>query len=393
MPRDFTEFESAITFSCVIQPLEPRLLLATNAYLEQDLVSDGSVAANHVDSHLVNPWGLAVHGHGIQVADADASFSTSYDASGNSTGPAVRIPGPNSSDGSPTGVVANSDTAHFLVDTSSGPSAAQFIYATEEGTIDAWATANKNRHPVVVADRSSVGSSYKGLALASVGNNPFLYAANFSRGRIDVFDSTFKVVRLSGGFVDPKLPKNYSPFNIQKIGSQLFVAYAKHNTGDSEEIKGASTGVIDIFKTDGTFVKRFAAGKTLNAPWGMAQAPSSFAAFSNDILIGNFGDGRISAFDPVTGAFQGQLDDSSGDPIEIDGLWGLAFGNGKAGTLKNGLYFTAGIDDEAHGLYGRLIIDTTYVFPQSVPMSTNTNSPTNVRLPHRTTRLVDVMLP
>jgi len=288
-------------------------------------------------------------------------------------------------------VVANSDTAHFLVDTSSGPSSAQFIYATEEGTIDAWATANKNRHPVVVADRSSLGSSYKGLALAKVGNTPFLYAANFSRGRIDVFDSTFKVVRLSGGFVDPKLPRNYSPFNIQKIGSQLFVAYAKHNTGDSEEIAGASTGVIDIFNTDGTFVKRFAAGKTLNAPWGMAQAPSNFADFSNDILIGNFGDGRISAFDRVTGAFQGQLQDSGGDAIEIDGLWGLAFGNGKAGTLKNGLYFTAGIDDEAHGLYGRLIIDTSYVYPQSLPMSVNASS--GVRLPQRTTRLVDVFLP
>src|SRR4051794_33048515 len=130
MPSNFTDSHSRLTFSCVIQPLESRVLLAGNTYLEQDLVSDGSVAANHVDSHLVNPWGLAVHGHGIQVADADASFSTSYDASGNASGPAVRIPGPNGSDGSPTGVVANSDTTHFLVNTSSGPSAAQFIYAT-----------------------------------------------------------------------------------------------------------------------------------------------------------------------------------------------------------------------------------------------------------------------
>jgi uncharacterized protein (TIGR03118 family) len=349
-----------------LERLENRQFLSANSYIEQDLTSDGGVSAAHTDTHLVNPWGLAVNGHGIQVADADAGFSTSYDASGNSVGPAVRIPGPGSDQGAPTGIVYNGDSSHFLVDPGTGPAFAQFIYATENGTIDAWATNNKNRHVVVAADRSGAGASYKGLALASAGSTPYLYAANFSKARIDVFDSDFHIFTgLPGHFADPALPKNYSPFNIQKIGSKLFVAYAKHNTNSNEEIAGAGRGVIDIFNTDGTFVKRFAAGKTLNAPWGMSQAPANFNAFSNDILIGNFGDGRISAFDPQTGAFKGQLNNTNGQPVEIDGLWGLAFGNGKAGTLKNGLYFTAGIDDESHGLYGRLIVDP-YATPSSI---------------------------
>jgi uncharacterized protein (TIGR03118 family) len=377
-----------------LEPLEARRLLAANSYIEQDQTSDGGTSAAHTDTHLVNPWGLVAYSRGFGVSDADSGFSTSYDASGNSTGPAVHIPGPGNSQGAPTGVVYNGDTGHFEVDPGTGRTPAQFIYATEQGTIDAWATSNKNRHVVIAADRSGAGASYKGLALAKVGATPYLYAANFSKARIDVFDSNFHLfTALPGHFVDPKLPKNFSPFNIQKIGSRLFVAYAKHNTNSNEEIAGAGRGVIDIFNTDGTFVKRFAAGNTLNAPWGMAQAPSNFNAFSNDILVGNFGDGRINAFDPNTGAFKGQLNNTNGQPFEIDGLWGLAFGNGKAGTLKNGLYFTAGIDDESHGLYGRLIVDPyatpSSIVPQSVQPASAMTMPAAASAHHVLDDMVD----
>jgi uncharacterized protein (TIGR03118 family) len=376
-----------------LEPLEARRLLAANSYIEQDQTSDGGTSAAHTDLHLVNPWGLVAYTHGFQVADADSGFSTSYDASGNSTGSAVHIPGPGGSPGAPTGVAYNGNIGSFVVNPGTGKASAQFIYATEQGTIDAWATSNKNRHVVVAVDRSGGGASYKGLALAKVGSTPYLYAANFSKARIDVFDSSFHLFTgLPGRFIDPKLPKNFSPFNIQKIGSRLFVAYAKHNTNSSEEIAGAGRGVIDIFNTDGTFVKRFAAGKTLNAPWGMTQAPANFSAFSNDILVGNFGDGRINAFDPNTGAFKGQLNNTNGKPVEIDGLWGLAFGNGKAGTLKNGLYFTAGIDDESHGLYGRLLVDP-YATPSSiVPQSTQTASAMPITVAASTHRALDDMV-
>ncbi len=352
----------------MIEQLESRRMLAANSYIEQDQASDGAVAAGHTDAHLVNPWGLVAYLHGFEVANADSGFATSYDASGNSTGPAVAIPG------SPTGIVLNRDTTKFLVNPGGGASASQFIFATEEGTIEAWATTGGNQTIVTPVDHSANGASYKGLALAKVGKNPFLYVANFGQRRIDVFNAAFVSKTLAGTFTDPHLNSGYSPFNVQLIGDKLFVTYARKFKGDADETAGAGLGVVDIFNTDGTFVKRFATGKTLNAPWGLAQAPSNFAAFSNDILVGNFGDGKISAFDPTTGKFQGQLKDSNGDVISIDGLWGIAFGNGKANTLKNGLYFTAGVDDEAHGLYGRLIVNPSagpYVVPMAIKAHTD----------------------
>jgi uncharacterized protein (TIGR03118 family) len=370
MHRCFNEFRVIFEF------LEPRKLLSANSYIQQDLVSDGSVTAAHLDTHLVNPWGLVTYGKGIQVADADSGFSTGYDASGNSTSPAVHVPGPASTQGSPTGVVYNTNPSKFLVTVHSVQEPATFIYSTENGTIDAWSTLNKNRTVVVAADHSAQHSVYKGLALATLQGVPYLYAADFTLGRIDVFDSNFQPFHLPGSFTDPHLPAHYSPFNVQLINGQLLVTYAKRARGADDPTVGATTGVIDVFNTAGQFVRRFAAGGTLNAPWGMALAPANFAAFSNDILVGNFGDGKISAFDPATGAFKGQLSDSSGHAISIDGLWGLAFGNGRAGTLKNGLYFTAGVEHEAGGLYGRLLVDPyaiSGVTPQPMGMAFSTS--------------------
>ena len=338
-----------------VEPLEPRQLLAT-FFIEQDLVANTAGAAAHADSRLINPWGLAVGGRGIFVANADSGFGTAYDGSGNNVGASPRVPGPNGAKGSPTGVVVNNDATKFFLPGTSTP--ANVIFVTEEGAIDAWSTANRNRTVVVVSDRSTDGYSYKGATIARFKRNSYLYVANFTAQRVDVYNGSFTRVNLPGRFVDPNLPKGYAPFNVQNIDNQVFVMYAKRS--GREEVPGRAVGLVDVFGSDGKLVRRFATGGTLNAPWGVAVAPAEWGDFAGDILVGNFGDGRITAFDRTTGASQGQLKDFTGQPVHIEGLWGLAFGNGKAGNLKSGLYFAAGVDDETGGLYGRLVVDTTY---------------------------------
>jgi uncharacterized protein (TIGR03118 family) len=232
------------------------------------------------------------------------------------------------------------------------------IFVTEEGTIDAWSTANRNRTVVVVSDRSADGYSYKGATIARFKRNPHLYVANFTAQRVDVYNGSFRRVNLPGRFIDPNLPRGYAPFNVQNIDNELFVMYAKRS--GREEVRGRAVGLVNVFSSDGKLIRRFATGGTLNAPWGVAVAPTEWGDFAGDILVGNFGDGRITAFDRTTGASQDQLKDFTGQAIHIEGLWGLAFGNGNAGNLKSGLYFAAGVDDETGGLYGRLVVDTTY---------------------------------
>ena len=339
-----------------IESLESRRMLAANSYVEQDLTSDGSVGAAHVDTHLINPWGMVVTAHGIQIADGDSGFTTAYDASGNNVGLTVHVPGPADSQGHPTGIVQNTDPTKFLIN---GTTSADFIFVTEDGVVDGWSTANKNRTVQVIADLSNKPNVFKGAALASFKHNSFLYAANFTGGTINVFNSSFAQTHVPGRFVDPNLPAGYSPFNIQNINGQLYVEYARHLHGTIDPGIGAGTGVVDVFSSDGNFVKRFAGGGKLNAPWGIAQAPATFGAFSNDVLVGNFGDGRINAFNATTGKFDGQLADSTKHPISIDGLWGIEFGNGKAGTSPSALYFAAGIEGYQGGLYGRILVNTT----------------------------------
>jgi uncharacterized protein (TIGR03118 family) len=335
------------------EPLEARTLMAGNGYGEQDLVSNGFSSAAHTDSHLVNPWGLVNGPRGIEVANADAGFFTGYDGNGANVGGSVRVPGHAGAQGHPTGIVFNADPTKFLLP--SGKSAT-FIAVTEDGTIDGWNNLNLNKTVEVAADRSADHAVYKGVALARFNTKPYLYVANFSAGRVDVFDATFKRRLLPGRFADSNLPRGFAPFNVQLIGSQLFVMFAARDPSDvGEELHRAHAGLVDVFNTNGTLVKRFTTAGTLNAPWGIARAPANFGDFSNDILVGNFGDGRISAFNPTTGKFLGQLSNASGTPLAIDGLWGLAFGNGKGGNRTNGLYFTAGPNHEEGGLYGRLV--------------------------------------
>src|SRR5688572_2319718 len=346
----------SVSSSFVVEPLESRQLLAT-VFFQQDLVANEAAAgAAATDPRLTNPWGLAVGARGIFVANADSGYGTAYDGTGANVGASVRVPGPAGGRGSPTGVVVNDDATKFIIPGTSVP--AHVIYVTEEGTIDAWNTANRNRTVVVVDDRSADGYSYTGATLARFKRNPYLYVANFTAGRVDVYDASFRRVNLPGRFVDPNLPRRYSPFNVQAIDNELFVTYAKRS--GREEVTGRSVGLVNVFGSDGKLIRRFAMGSTLNAPWGVAVAPPSWGDFAGDILVGNFGDGRIGAFDRATGRAQGQLADFTGQPIRLDGLWGLAFGNGKAANLKDGLYFAAGTNRETDGLYGRIVIDTVY---------------------------------
>lgn len=196
---------------------------------------------------------------------------------------------------------------------------------------------------------------HKGLALGADGSGNLLYAADFHNNRIDVFDSAFKPVTLpAGAFHDPDLPAGFAPFGIQAINGNIYVAYARQDPEKKDEVAGAGQGYVDVFDPNGQLIRRFASNGQLNAPWGMALAPAGFGEFGNRLLIGNFGDGTINAYDLASGDFAGTLKDAGQKPIQISGLWGIAFGSGFAGQPVNTLFFAAGPGDEQHGLYGRI---------------------------------------
>jgi uncharacterized protein (TIGR03118 family) len=195
---------------------------------------------------------------------------------------------------------------------------------------------------------------YTGLAIGQAGTATFLYACDFEHGRIDVYDKDFQIVQLDGSFSDPNIPNSYSPFNIQNLAGKLYVTYAQQSHSDPDEETGHGSGFVDVFDTDGNLLQRLIRGNHLNAPWGLALSPASFGPFSNALLVGNFGDGRIHAFDATDGKFLGSLEDETGKPIVIEGLWAIAFGNGVSAGDSNALYFAAGPDDETHGLFGSL---------------------------------------
>jgi len=208
---------------------------------------------------------------------------------------------------------------------------------------------------VLEVNNSAGGAIYKGLALGQANGANYLYAANFGNSSVDVFDKAFQPVNLGAwAFRDRHLPKDYSPFNVQAIGDMIFVTFAQHMPGESDETAGPGRGFVDAFSTSGELLMRLQSGFWMNAPWGLALAPADFGKFSGMILVGQFGSGKIAAFDPVKGHFRGLMRGAHGRPIRIEGLWALSFGNGANAGPANSLYFTAGIDDEAHGLFGTL---------------------------------------
>ena len=244
----------------------------------------------------------------------------------------------------PTGQVNNPNSSDF--------GGAAFLFSTEDGTIAAWSGGTVAALPV---DNSPQGSVFKGLALASSGNN-YLYTTDFHNNAIDVFNSSFTQVTHTGNFTDPSLPSGFAPFGIQASGGQLDVTYAKQDAAKHDDVACPGCGFVDVFNTDGTFVKRLISMGALNSPWGLAWAPGNFGKFSHDLLVGNFGDGTINAFDPTTGVQVGTIDGTNGMPLINQGLWGLAFGNGGHGASRSTQYFTAGIPGpgqiEDHSLFG-----------------------------------------
>ena len=324
-----------------------------NSYRVLNLVSDGFVTtANPPDPVLVNGWGIAASATSPWwVSAADSNASVIYNATGVRTPLVVQVPG------GPTGIVAFSGSGFVVSDgAASGP--ARFMWATEEGTIAAWNPAfspnTVSQQVVPNALAPAHGASYKGLALAPMANSGVLYAADFHNNHVDVFDSAFHAVTAPGGFVDPRLPARFAPFGIQRIGTVILVSYAKQDDEAEDEVAGDGLGFVSAFSLDGTFITRVASRGALNAPWGMALAPSNFGRFSGDLLVGNFGNGRINAFDPVTLEPKGHLKMPNGKAVAIDGLWGIGFGNGANAGPSNVLYFAAGPNDEHNGLFGRI---------------------------------------
>jgi uncharacterized protein (TIGR03118 family) len=322
----------------------------TNSYQQTNLVSDMAGVANNTDPKLVNPWGISfIPGQAFWTADNKSGFSSVYDANGVLQF-AVGIPTPpgDTSTSTPTGTVIN-QTSGFKV----GGFPSQFLFDTEDGTISGWYNSG---NAILLVDRSSTGAIYTGLGMVTNSAGSFLLAANFHAGQIDVFDSNFNLASLAGSFADPTLPAGYAPFGIQPIGDQVYVMYALQNAAKSGATSGAGNGYVSIFDVNGNFVSRFASAGTLNAPWGAVQASANFGMFSNDVLIGNFGDGTINAFD-AKGNYLGQLQDQTGAVISNGALWGMVFGAGGTGNPDT-LYFTAGFAEGGHGLFGALAAAT-----------------------------------
>lgn len=327
---------------------------AAQFYAQHNLVSDGAVPADLVDAELVNAWGLAASSTSPWwIADNGTGLSTLYNGNtGAKSALTVTVPG------APTGVVFNGGTG-FVVSNGTLEGPALFLFASEDGTISGWNRDVTGTNAVVLVDNSAGGAVYKGLAIASTPEGDLLYATNFHAGTVDVFDSSFHPV--PGGFADPTIPDGYAPFGIKTFDDVVLVTYALQDADKHDDVPGQGHGYINMFDTAGRFLRRVTEKGQLNSPWGLAFAPGNFGKFSGHLLVGNFGDGRIHAFDPIKlngkGEFQhrGPLHSADGNPIEIDGLWGLAFGNGVNAGPTDVLFFTAGPFQEQHGLFGKLV--------------------------------------
>jgi uncharacterized protein (TIGR03118 family) len=338
-------------------------------FRQVNLVSDQPGVAALTDPDLVNAWGLsatpgtdAAPGSPLWVSDNGTDKSTLYaGASATAVTKAPLVVGVTS--GAPTGQVFNTDATGFIVHDANGNSGpARFIFASENGGIDGWNPAVGAIPPATsstvteVAVRNGANAVYKGLAIATASDgHTYLYAANFRSGRVEAYDDTFTPVELPGGlFVDPRLPAGYAPFNVQELGGKIYVTYAKQDATLHDDVAGQGHGFVDVFTTDGALIRRLVTRGVLNSPWGLALAPAGFGRLGGALLVGNFGNGRINAFNANTGAYLGELRQSRGRPIVIDGLWGLRFGNGNAAKTTE-LLFSAGPDGESHGLLGKIV--------------------------------------
>jgi uncharacterized protein (TIGR03118 family) len=301
-----------------------------------------------LDPHLSNAWGL-VAGPTTPwwTANNHTNTSTLYSGTGMILSLVVSVPG------SPTGIVYNGDTSEFIVRAGASSASAAFLFSTESGLISGWSPKVSATEAVTAVDRSTVGAIYKGLAIAG----STLYATDFHNGRVDVFDGAFTLVTTPDAFVDKKIPHRFAPFGIQNINGTIFVTYAKTDKNKQVDVPGPGAGFVDMFDTSGKLLGRVASKGALDAPWGLALAPSNFGTASGDLLVGNFGNGKINTFQRRTNGHwkpHGALRGSNGKPIKLEGLWGLAFGNGGASGPTNTLYFTSGPGNQSQGDFGSI---------------------------------------
>jgi uncharacterized protein (TIGR03118 family) len=325
----------------VIVAIVPALYAGPVGFVVHNLVSNQPGIADFQDTNLVNPWGLASSSSGpFWIANEETGTSTVYNSAGMpNSAILVTIPG----EGSVTGITFTG---------SGGFNDNLFLFASEDGTVSGWRPALGQMTTAETLVPADPDNEYKGLTYASTGGFPYAYLANFEAGTIDVLKGDALAPDLAGSFLDPGLPAEYTPFNVQVLNGIVYVAYAVK--GMDEEEPGPGNGIVDTYDLNGNFIQRLVTGGALNAPWGLAIAPAGFLDLGGALLVGNFGDGRINAYDPLTGTFIRALADTSGTPISIDGLWALRFGNGGNGGLSGVLYFTAGPDDETNGLFGSI---------------------------------------
>jgi uncharacterized protein (TIGR03118 family) len=319
----------------------------SNEFAQTNLTSDLPGVAANLDPNLVNPWGIVAGPKTpFWINNNGSGTSALYNGSGKPLPLVVSIPAPSGGSGAPTGIVFNSSMTDF--------SGSPFLFATEDGTIARWSPSLGTTASIEAT--SAAGSVYKGLALGTVGSSDFIYATNFGTGHVDVFDSSFHPTTVAAGFNDPNLPAGYAPFGIRNVNGDLYVTYALQDSAKHDDVPGAGHGFVDVFDTNGNLLHRLVTEGALNSPWGLVVAPSAFGPFGGELLVGNFGDGTVNAYNLLTGTMVGTLDDASGHALVNQGLWGLDFGNGAFGQDANKLYFTAGIPGpgmvEDHGLFG-----------------------------------------
>ena len=323
-------------------PAQATLFTVTN------LVTDDQTAnpALITDPNLVNAWGVSSTASSpFWVSDNGTGVVTLYKVDPVTNTPTAQglvVTIPNA--GNVTGQVfnANSGLGAFNGNV--------FLFVSEDGTISGWRGSLGTTAEALQA--ASPEHVYKGTATAAIGSNSYLYAANFYSGSIDVLKGNSGAPDLAGSFIDPTLPAGYAPFNIQNINGKLYVTYAKQNASKTDDVAGAGNGIVSVFDLQGNFLGRVATQGTLNSPWGLTIAPTSFGALAGDLLVGNSGDGTVAVFDLSTNSFVGQLRGSDGDPLAIDGLWSLIAGNGGNGGSPQSIYFSAGPDGGTHGLFG-----------------------------------------
>ncbi|HET6249316.1 MAG TPA: TIGR03118 family protein [Tepidisphaeraceae bacterium] len=348
-----------------VESLEPRqLLTAAPVFATTPLTSDGAAAA-HVDANLVNPWGVAfAPGGEFWISDNGTGKSTLYDGTGAALPLVVTIPGVGGSTSAPTGQVAN--TAGFNVTENGVTGSSAFIFDSEDGIISGWSPAVDQNNAIVAVDNSAT-AVYKGLAIAIVNGSSEMFAANFKARSIDVFDSNFApVAEISGAFFDKSIPKTYAPFNVQNIGGNIVVTYAKQDRQKHDDVAGAGHGMVDVFSPTGELLLKLKRGAFLNSPWAVATATSTFGKYSGDLLIGNFGNGTIDIFNPANGRFISTVKNAHRQTLKIPGLWALTPGSGGVTESADTIYFTAGPNHESHGLFGSIGL-TTAIKPVTPP--------------------------